>query len=122
MAVAASLSSGALAQDVGYSGKWSFSGLIIASPLITAFAQICDLQQNGTQIAGSCRGPNGACSAVGVVKGGHVDLTCRITVVNNPNLNGVLTFHGDLQADGIVRGTCTHSRSPGSGAAAMMRV
>jgi hypothetical protein len=120
--VAAGLSSGALAQNVGFSGKWSFSGLIIASPLVTSFAQICDLQQTGTQVAGACRGPNGGCSAVGVVDGGHVDLTCRLTVVNNPNLEGVLTFHGDLQADGIVRGACTHSRSPGSGAGAMMRI
>ncbi len=122
LAVAASLSSGALAQDVGYSGKWSFSGLIIANPLIMSFAQICDLQQTGAQIAGACRGPNGGCSAVGIVDGGHVDLTCRMTSTNNPNLAGVLTFHGDLQSDGIVRGAVTHSRAPGSGTAAMMRI
>lgn len=122
LAIAASLSSGAFAQDVGYSGKWLFSGLIIANPSVFSFAQICDLQQTGTQIAGACRGPNGGCSAVGVVDGGHVDLTCRTTFINNPNLAGVLTFHGDLQSDGIVRGACTHSRSPGSGVAAMMRI
>ncbi len=122
LAAAASLSSGALAQDAGYSGKWLFSGLIVANPSVFSFAQVCDLQQTGAQIAGACRGPNGGCSAVGIVDGGHVDLTCRTTFINSPNLAGVLTFHGDLQGDGIVRGAVTHSRSPGSGQAAMMRI
>lgn len=122
LALAASLSSGALAQNVDYSGKWLFSELIMANPSVFSFAQICDLQQTETQIAGSCHGPNGGCSAVGVVNGGRVDLTCRTTFANNPNLSGVLTFHGDLQGDGLVRGACTHSRFPGSGVASMMRI
>ena len=88
-----------------------------------SFAQICDLKQTGDQLAGPCRGPNGSCSAVGVVNGSAVDLTCRTTNTNAPNLAGVSTFHGALGADEIVRGSCGHSRFPGAdGVFAMMRV
>jgi len=111
------------AQQVDYSGKWSLSGQITAGRMFMSFAQICDLKQAGDQLAGPCRGPNGGCSLVGVVSGGAVDLTCRTTNTNSPNLAGVSTFHGALGADEIVRGSCTHSRLPGaSGVFAMMRL
>jgi hypothetical protein len=111
------------AQQVDYSGKWSLSGQIIAGRMFTSFAQICDLKQTGDQIAGPCHGPNGGCSAVGVVNGSNVDLTCRTSFTNAPNLAGVSTFHGSLGADEIVRGSCTHSRFPGAtGVFFLMRV
>jgi len=84
---------------------------------------IVDLKQTDDQLAGPRRGPNGGCSAVGVVNGPNVDLTCRTSYTNPPNLAGVSTFHGALGGDEIVRGSCTHSRLPGaSGVFAMMRV
>jgi len=114
---------GARAQEGDLSGKWSLSGQIIAGRLFSSFAQICDLKQTGDQLAGPCRGPNGGCSAVGVVVGANVDLTCQTTYTNAPNLAGVATFHGALGADAIVRGTCTQSRLPGArGVFFMMRV
>jgi hypothetical protein len=113
----------AQAQQVDFSGKWSLSGQIIAGRNFMSFAQICDLKQTGDQLAGPCRGPNGGCSAVGVINGASVDLTCRTSYTNSPNLAGVSTFHGALGKDEIVRGECTHSRFPGaSGVFAMMRV
>lgn len=113
---------GAAAQSQDITGKWSFSGIIVNSRIHFGFAQICDLQQTGGQIAGPCHGPNGACSAVGVVSGVDIDLTCRSTQSNNPNIAGVLTFHGKLGGDGIVRGHVSHSLAPGWGDGAMMRV
>ena len=114
---------GAQAQQVDFSGKWSLSGQIVAGRTFMSFAQICDLKQTGDQLAGPCRVPNGGCSAVGVVNGSSVDLTCRTTNTNAPNLAGVSTFHGALGADEIVRGSCGHSRFPGAnGVFAMMRV
>jgi hypothetical protein len=111
------------AQETDLSGKWSLSGQIIAGRLFMSFAQICDLKQTGDQLAGPCRGPNGGCSAVGVVNGANVDLTCRTSYTNAPNLAGVSTFHGALGGDEMVRGSCTHSRFPGAnGVFAMMRV
>jgi len=105
------------------SGKWSLSGQIIAGRMFMSFAQICDLKQTGDQLAGPCHGPNGGCSAVGVVNGANVDMTCRTSFTNNPNLAGVGTFHGALGADEMVRGGCTHSKFPGaSGVFAMMRI
>jgi hypothetical protein len=114
---------GVQAQETDLSGKWSLSGQIIAGRLFMSFAQICDLKQTGDQLAGPCRGPNGGCSAVGVVNGANVDLTCRTSYTNAPNLAGVSTFHGALGGDEMVRGSCTHSRFPGAnGVFAMMRV
>ncbi len=113
----------AQAQQPDFSGRWSLSGQIIAGRLFMSFAQICDLAQTGDQIAGPCHGPNGACSLVGVANGPNVDLTCRTSYTNNPGLAGVMTAHGALGADTIVRGAVTHSRFPGaSGVFAMMRI
>ena len=106
-----------------FTGKWSFSGLIISGPMVMSFAQICDLKQTEDQLAGPCHGPNGGCSLVGVVNGDSVDVTCRTTFSNNPSLVGVSTFHGALGEDGMIRGPVTHSRAPGAkGVAAMMRI
>ena len=114
---------GALAQSGDYSGKWLFSGLVLSGRIAVSFAQVCDITQTGSQIAGLCKGPNGGCSAVGVVSGGSVDLTCQVTNINNPSLSGVLTFHGAVAPDAIVRGTVVHSKVPGTnGQAAMMRL
>lgn len=111
------------AQAGDLSGKWSLSGQMMAGRIFASFAQICDLRQTGDQIAGPCRGPNGGCSAVGVVSGANIDLTCRTSYTNSPGAAGVSTFHGALGADQIVRGSYTHSRLPGaSGVFFMMRV
>jgi len=123
IALAAGATSGAFAQSADYSGKWLFSGLIMSGRTAVSFAQVCDIAQTGSQIAGLCKGPNGGCSAVGVVSGGSVELTCQMTNVNNPSLSGVLTFHGAVAPDAIIRGTVVHSKAPGtSGQAAMMRL
>jgi hypothetical protein len=111
------------AQQPDFTGRWVLSGQIIAGRSFMSFAQVCDLKQSGDQVAGPCRGPNGGCSAVGVVNGTKVDLTCRTTNTNSPELAGVLTVHGELGADEIVRGPCSHSRLPGgNGVSAMMRI
>jgi hypothetical protein len=114
---------GAQAQQLDLSGKWSLSGLISGRGVVASFAQICDLKQSGDQLAGPCHGPNGGCSAVGLVAGANVDFTCRTTVTNNPGLAGVTTFHGAMGADDMVRGSCVSSRAPGvNGVFAMMRI
>jgi len=119
----AGLATGACGQSADFSGRWSYSGLIVSGRAATSFAQICDLKQTDGQLAGPCHGPNGGCSFVGVVSGGQIDATCRTTFSNDPGLAGVSTFHGALAPDGIVRGGVIHSRFPGaSGAAAMMRI
>ncbi len=123
IALTAGAALGALAQSADYSGKWLFSGLILSGRMALSFAQVCDIAQTGSQIAGLCKGPNGGCSAVGVVSGGGVELTCQMTNVSNPSLSGLLTFHGAVAADAIIRGTIVHSKAPeASGQAAMMRL
>lgn len=123
LAIMLAVGSMASAQGVALSGKWSLSGQMIAGRMFMSFAQICDLRQTGDQVAGPCRGPNGGCSAVGVVSGGAIDLTCRTSSTNSPNLAGFSTFHGALGQDQIVRGSYTHSRFPGAnGVFFMMRV
>ena len=123
IALVAGAAQGALAQSSDYSGKWLFSGLILSGRTALSFAQVCDVTQTGSQIAGLCKGPNGGCSAVGVINGGSVELTCQMTNLSNPSLSGLLTFHGAVAADAIVRGTVVHSKAPGTnGQAAMMRL
>jgi hypothetical protein len=104
----------AQAQQTDFSGKWSLSGQIIAGRNFMSFAQICDFKQTGDQLAGPCRGPEGGCSAIGVISGANVDMTCRTSFTNAPNLVGISTFHGALGTDEIVRGSCSHSPFFGS--------
>jgi len=123
IASAAAVAPGAFAQSADYSGKWLFSGLILSGKAALSFAQVCDITQTGSQFAGLCKGPNGGCSAVGVVSGGGLDLTCQMTNLSNPSLTGVLTFHGVTAPDAVIRGAVVHSKAPGaSGQAAMMRL
>jgi hypothetical protein len=123
VALAACGAQGASAQSTGYSGRWLFSGLILSGRTAISFAQVCDIAQTGAQFAGLCRGPNGGCSAVGVINGGAVDLTCQLSNPGNPALSGVLTFHGAVAPDAVVCGTVVHSKTPGTtGQAAMMRI
>ena len=110
IALAAGAAQGALAQSSDYSGKWLFSGLILSGRTALSFAQVCDIAQTGSQIAGLCKGPNGGCSAVGVINGGSVELTCQMTNLSNPSLSGLLTFHGAVAADAVVRGTVVDPR------------
>ena len=56
IALAAGAAQGALAQSSDYSGKWLFSGLILSGRTALSFAQVCDVTQTGTQIAGSLQG------------------------------------------------------------------
>jgi hypothetical protein len=122
-ALAACCAASASAQAPDYSGKWLFSGLVLSGRIALSFAQVCDLAQTGSQFAGLCRGPNGGCSVVGVVNGGEVDLTCRLNNAADPALSGVVTFHGVVAPDSVVRGTFVHSKAPGAtGQAAMMRL
>lgn len=84
---------------------------------------ICDFKQTGDQFAGTCKGPNGGCSAVGVIHGASIDATCRTLYSNAPGLAGFSTFHGTLDPDNIVRGRWEHSRFPGaSGQFTMQKV
>ena len=123
VALAAGAAPGALAQSADYSGKWLFSGLVLSGRTALSFAQVCDITQTGWQIAGLCKGPNGGCSAVGIVNGAGVEMTCQMTNLNNPSLSGVLTFHGAVAPDAVVRGAVVHSKAPGvNGQAAMMRL
>jgi hypothetical protein len=115
-------SAAAQAQSIDFSGKWSVSGNLASGGGMMIIAPVCDLKQAGDQIAGPCKGPNGSCSAVGVVNGADIDMTCRTTSTNHQNLAGFSTFHGTLGGDNIVRGTWAHSRFPGaSGRFTMMR-
>lgn len=110
-------------QGLDWNGRWLFSGLQVNGRAAASFAQICDLATTGNQIAGPCHGPNGSCSLVGVVNGPLIDLTCSLAVVNNSRLSGVLTFHGGVAPDGLVRGSYTHNRSPGAaGQASLMKI
>jgi hypothetical protein len=105
----------ALAQANDFSGKWSVSGQLTVGASMMIIAPICDFKQTGDQIAGTCKGPNGGCSAVGVIDGPNIDWTCRTRYTNAPNLSGFSTFHGTVGADAIVRGSWTHSRFPRAG-------
>jgi hypothetical protein len=113
----------ASAAETDFSGKWSVTGSLTSGRTLMTIGTICDIKQVGDQIVGPCKGPNGGCSAVGIVSGASVDWTCRTQTTNAPGLAGYSTFHGALGGDAIVRGAWTHSTFPGAnGQFAMQKI
>jgi hypothetical protein len=113
----------ASASETDFSGKWSVTGSLTSGRTLMTIGTICDLKQVGDQIVGPCKGPNGGCSAVGIVSGASLDWTCHTQSTNAPRLAGYSTFHGALGGDAIVRGAWTHSTFPrATGQFAMQKI
>lgn len=106
------ISSGARADEVDFSGAWSVSGRIITGNLLTSVSPICVFRQAGDQLTGSCKGPNSAGSASGLIHGADISWQWRLTPTNSVGLGGLATFRGTLGRDRVVRGSWTFSRLP----------
>jgi hypothetical protein len=104
----------ALAADPDFSGKWSVSGQIVGGNLMTIVSPVCTFQQNGSQLTGTCTGPNGTGSAVGLVNGAGVTFEWQMIPTDSIGLSGVSSFNGKLGPDNVVRGSWTFSGRPGA--------
>jgi hypothetical protein len=123
LALALTANVAASAAETDFSGKWSVTGSLTSGRALMTIGTICDIKQVGDQILGPCKGPNGGCSAVGIVNGASHDWTCRTQTTNAPTLAGYSTFHGALGGDAIVRGAWTHSTFPrATGQFAMQKI
>jgi hypothetical protein len=110
--LALAISSPARADEVDFSGAWSVSGRIITGNLLTYVSPVCVFRQAGDQLTGSCKGPNGAGSASGVIDGADISWQWHMIATTAVGLNGLSTFRGTLGRDRVIRGSWTFSHLP----------
>jgi hypothetical protein len=101
------------AEAANFTGTWSISGTMAHGNVGAKVSPVCTLRQSGNALSGTCRGPNGAGAATGTVNGSRVLWQWHVTATNSIGMSGVMTFHGTLGADNVVRGTWTASPIPG---------
>ena len=90
-----------------FSGTWSVTGTGTYQGASYVTAPVCVLAQNGNTIGGTCKGPNAAGPASGVVNGKAITFQWH-TKSTNPataGRTGLATFAGTLGANGQIRGT-----------------
>jgi hypothetical protein len=91
----------ARAAGVPLSGTWKFDGVIRdGDRILTEIRPICILQQAGTTISGSCKGPANEGSMTGIMAGGRVEVAWHIGAGQAPPV----TFTGVLETDGSIDG------------------
>jgi hypothetical protein len=105
---------GAAAQQAEVSGKWAVSGEIVTGEAQVIARPVCDFQQAGAKLTGSCKGPNAHGPATGSVAGQKVSWTWELTADTAIGANGTGRFEGELGADHVIRGTWSFSGLPGA--------
>ena len=109
MIAAAAAVSPAFADYADFSGKWAVNGHIIGGGAYLLVMPVCTLQQNGGEISGFCRGPNGEGPAAGSANGFQIKFQWQVHPTNPMGVAGVASFIGALGGDGVVRGRWTSS-------------
>jgi hypothetical protein len=106
------LLSPSVASAHNFSGTWAFSGTIGHEDIET-MSGVCTLTQDGAEIVGSCKGPDGVSVADGTVDGLKIVLSVHHVATGKGGVKGIALFKGILSDDGIIRGTWTDSPRPG---------
>jgi hypothetical protein len=99
------LSSLGRADAANFTGTWSFNGTIVAGNRYATVSPVCILKQGGSNISGTCKGPNGIGAAAGIVNGNAILVRWNHIPTNSLGLRGIATFHGAWGSDGVIRGT-----------------
>jgi hypothetical protein len=95
-------------------GAWLVKGTMEdhGTPVAQA-APVCEFQQGDRTLSGTCRGPNAAGPASGVVAGTHVSWKWQLSATTAIGATGTAWFQGDVGPDGVMRGTWTLDQLPG---------
>jgi hypothetical protein len=97
------------ASAASYAGTWSVSATMSSAHA----SPVCKFAQSGNALSGTCKGPDGAGSASGVVSGREVSFTWHVVRTNAIGATGAASFRGVLGNDGVIRGTWTFTAAPG---------
>jgi len=99
------------AAGANFAGTWSVSGTL-GDPVIGTISPVCTLKQEGAEVHGTCKGPNGFGTAQGAVDGAKILLTWKHAATTANGVDGIATLKGTLGSDGFIRGTWTDSAGP----------
>ena len=102
------------AEAANFAGKWAINGYL-GDPPFADIKPICTLKQEGAELHGTCKGPNAFGTATGAVNGRKILLTWKHAATTDEGYDGIATFKGTLDEEGIIRGTWTDSQFPDAG-------
>jgi len=73
----------------------------------------CVFHQEGSRLTGACKGPKSEGPITGTVDGAHVAWDWQAKAFAEGGATGLVSFKGDIGADGVMRGSWTGSVLPG---------
>jgi hypothetical protein len=100
-----------IANAANFAGTWAVSGTL-GNPVVATASPVCVFKQDGNEIHGSCKGPNGLGSADGAVDGQKIVFNWHHVATTAVGITGTSSFKGVLESDGVIRGTWTSSAIP----------
>jgi hypothetical protein len=104
----------ALASADDFAGTWDIVGAIHGDgPVVLNVTSVCELQQTGTIIAGTCKGADALGPASGTAVGAKIGWTADVKATAPNGANGLFSFAGVLGADRIIRGEVKWAGMPG---------
>lgn len=101
-------------KNVNIAGTWAING-VLGDPIFAGMSPVCKLKQDGTEIHGTCKGPNGFGTVTGAVDGKKIFLQWTHAATTENGTNSTATMKGTLGDDGFIRGTYTESAFPDAG-------
>jgi len=113
-ALAASLVSAPIAASAAdFAGTWKVDGSEKQPGSTFVIAAVCQFQQAGVVLTGTCKGPNGIGPASGKLVGPtKVEWECNVTPTDRVGFRGLIKLAGVMGADGVVRGEFSLSTAP----------
>jgi hypothetical protein len=105
-----------IARAADFSGNWQVTGHMTAPDgAIAQVAPVCSFHQDGDELKGECKGPNGEGPIEGTVDGRKIVWHWSHTATTSVGVTGTTYFHGIRGDDGVIRGTWTADWVPGTG-------
>ena len=95
-----------------FAGVWAIHALMGDENGGMVINPVCTLKQDGNEIHGTCKGPNGFGTATGAVDGDKILLTWKRAATNSIGTDGIATLKGTLGDDGIIRGSWVDTAAP----------
>jgi hypothetical protein len=96
-------------------GRWYVSGKIYYGAQYIQATPTCHFIQNGSQLGGTCTGPNGSGPIEGRVSGNSITWTWSHQATTIIGMTGVTGFEGSFVTPRLIRGWMTSTGTPGRG-------
>ena len=106
---------GAASAQPNVAGTWHVSGKIFYGNLFSQATPTCHFVQNGSQLGGTCIGPNARGPIEGTVSGNSITWTWSHHATDVVGATGITGFEGSFVNPRLIKGWMTSTGTPGRG-------